>query len=113
MRTHDATCRRTSAPVSNGWAYVSPCHGTRAWPRLVSVVRSFGRALAAGLDFGLGRRAVRPRFGLHRFAGFKRLVDLEEVLDLEPLGLGHVVDIAQVRHPRGPRRHAEGLVVGA
>src|SRR5260370_37195300 len=92
MRTHDATCRRTSAPVSNGWAYVSPCHGTRAWQRPVSVVRSFGRALAAGLDFGLGRRAVRPRFGLARFAGLNPLVDPEEGLAPDPGELRPVGD---------------------
>jgi hypothetical protein len=77
------------------------------------VVRGFRLPLAAGFDLGLGGGAVRPGFGPDHLAGFEGLVDLEEVLDLEPVELGHVVDVAEVLHPRVVRRDGEHLVVGA
>src|SRR5260370_41895401 len=61
--------------------------GRRALGRLVSVVRTFGRALAAGLDLGLSGRAGRPGPRLGWFSGVQRLLDLEEVLGRVPCRL--------------------------
>jgi hypothetical protein len=77
------------------------------------VGQAFRLPLAAGFDLGFGGGAVRPGFGPHHFAGFEGLVDLEEVLDLEPVELGHVVDVPQMLHPRVLRRDGEHLVVSA
>src|SRR5579859_2530291 len=79
-------------------------------PSRLAVVAGFGEPLAAGLDLGFGGTAVRPRLGLHRLARLDRLVDLEEVLDLQPLELRHVVDVPQVLRPGIPGRHAQHLV---
>jgi len=50
---------------------------------------------------------------LDRFARLQVLVDLKEVLDLQPVELRHVVDVLQVRHPRVACGDAQHLVVGA
>src|SRR5690349_18926006 len=62
----------------------------------LAVLLRFGEALAAGLDLGFGGAPVGPGLGAHLLAGLYRLVDLEEVLDLQPLELGHVMDVTQV-----------------
>src|SRR5262245_5164139 len=68
----------------------------------------------------LGRDALRLRLRtpdpgrpLDGLAGFEVLVDLEEVLDLESIELGQMVDVAQVLLPRVLRGHAQHLVVAA
>src|SRR5579862_8257939 len=63
-------------------------------------------ALAGELDLGLGGRAVRPAGALDRLARLQVLVDLEEVLDLQSVELGNVVDVTQVLPPRVLRRDA-------
>src|SRR6266516_3744777 len=78
-----------------------------------TVLLRLAEALAAGLDLGLGGAPVRPRLGAYLLARLDRLVDLEEVLDLQALELGHVMDVPQVLHPGVGGRHAEHLVVGA
>ena len=70
-------------------------------------------ALARALNLGLGGRAAGPLRALDRLAGLQVLVDLKEVLDLQPVKLGHVVDVLQVRLPRVARGDAEDLVVRA
>src|SRR6266498_2889274 len=79
-----------------------------------------GRSLASiaqpapgRLDFGLGGGAADPGRALDAFARLKGLVDLEKVLDLEPVELRQVVDIAQVLLARVVRRDAQDLVVAA
>src|SRR5580692_2179076 len=70
-------------------------------------------ALARALDLGLRGRPAGPVRALDRLAGLEVLVDLEEVLDLQPVKLGHVVDVLQVGLPRIARGHAQNLVVPA
>jgi tetratricopeptide (TPR) repeat protein len=70
-------------------------------------------ALARALHLGLGGHAVGPVRALDRLAGLQVLVDLKEVLDLQPVKLGHVVDVLQVRLPRVTRGDAKDLVVRA
>lgn len=67
--------------------------------------------LARGLHLGLGRRPVGPLDAFHRLAGLQVLVDLEEVLDLQALEFGDVVDVFEVLHARIARRHAQDLGV--
>jgi hypothetical protein len=69
--------------------------------------------LPALLDLGLGRGPVRPRGALDRLAWLEFLVHLEEVLDLQPVELRHVMDVAQVLLPRVGGRHGQDLVVQA
>src|SRR5581483_5219202 len=64
-------------------------------------------ALLSGFDLGFRGLAVGPGLRLDRLAGLQVLVHLEEVLDLQPVELGHVVDVPQVRHPRVGGRHAQ------
>jgi tetratricopeptide (TPR) repeat protein len=70
-------------------------------------------ALARALDLGLRGRPVGPVRALDRLTGLEVLVDLEEVLDLQPVKLGDVVDVLQMRLPRVARGHAKDLVVRA
>ena len=56
-------------------------------------------------------RRGRPVRALDRLAGLQVLVDLEEVLDLQPVELGHVGDVLQMGHPRVARGYAKELVV--
>jgi tetratricopeptide (TPR) repeat protein len=70
-------------------------------------------ALARALDLGLRRRPAGPVRALDRLTGLEVLVDLEEMLDLQPVKLGDVVDVLQMRLPRVARRHAKDLVVRA
>jgi hypothetical protein len=70
-------------------------------------------ALARALHLGLGSHAAGPVRALDRLAGLQVLVDLKEVLDLQPVKLGHVVDVLQVRLPRVARGDAKDLVVRA
>ena len=72
-----------------------------------------GPALPGREDLGLGLGPADPGRALDRLAGLEVLVDLEEVLDLQPVVLRHVVDVAQVLPPRVGRGHAEDLVVAA
>src|ERR1700750_2054235 len=51
-----------------------------------------GQAPAAVLDLGQGCLAAYPLGCLHHLAGLQRLVDLEEVLDLQPVELGDILD---------------------
>jgi tetratricopeptide (TPR) repeat protein len=70
-------------------------------------------ALARALNLGLGGRAAGPVRALNRLAGLQVLVDLKEVLDLQPVKLGHVIDVLQMSLPRVARGDAKDLVVGA
>src|SRR4051794_3715763 len=65
-----------------------------------SVVALLGEPLARRLDLGLGLVATDPVGALDRLAGLQVLVDLEEVLDLQAVELGDVVDVTKVLHPR-------------
>jgi tetratricopeptide (TPR) repeat protein len=70
-------------------------------------------ALARALNLGLGGRPVGPVRALDGFAGLQVLVDLKEVLDLQPVKLGDIVNVLQVRLPRVARGDAKDLVVRA
>jgi tetratricopeptide (TPR) repeat protein len=70
-------------------------------------------ALAGALHLRLGAGAVRPVRALDGLARLQVLVDLEEVLDLQPVEFGDVVDVLQVLLPRVVRGDAEDLVVRA
>src|ERR1700727_231387 len=65
------------------------------------------------LDLGLGGGPVGPGGACDRLAGLEVLVDLEEVLDLQLVELGDVVDVAEVLPARVAGRDAEDLVVAA
>jgi hypothetical protein len=67
--------------------------------------------LARGLHLGLGGRAVNPLDAFHRLTGLQVLVDLEEVLDLQPFEFGNVVDVTQVFHARVASGHAQDFGV--
>src|SRR5947199_8509734 len=54
-----------------------------------------------------------PARALDALAGLEILVHLEEVLDLQPVELGHVVDVAQVLLAWVVGRYAQDLVVAA
>ena len=66
---------------------------------------------AFDLELGLG--AADPVGALDRLPGLELLVDGEEVLDLQPVELRQVVDVAHVLEPRVGRGHAQHLVVTA
>ena len=68
-------------------------------------------ALVGLLDLRLGGRAADPGRALDRLPGFEVFVDLEEVLDFQPVELGDVMDVAQVLVPRVLRRDAQQLLV--
>jgi hypothetical protein len=70
-------------------------------------------ALERRLDLGLRLGAAHPLGTLDGLARLQVLVDLEEVLDLQPVELRHVAHVAQVLQPRVGRRDAEHLVVSA
>ncbi|SIN25220.1 type VII secretion integral membrane protein EccD [Micromonospora cremea] len=71
------------------------------------------RPLVGGVDLGLGLGTADPGRALHRLAGLQVLVHLEEVLDLQPVELAQVVDVAQVLLAGVLVGHAEDLVVAA
>jgi hypothetical protein len=84
-----------------------------SWARIGDPGPRYREGLAGRLDLRLGRRTVRPPGALDRFAGLEFLVDLEEVLDLEPVEFGHVVDVLHMLPARIRRGHAKYLVVEA
>src|SRR5580693_1972249 len=65
------------------------------------------------LDLGLGVPAVGPGPSFDALARFQLLVDQEEVLDLQPVEVGQVVEVAQVFLAWVARGHAQDLVVAA
>jgi len=69
------------------------------------------KGLTAALDLRLGGRAARPLGGLHHLARLEILVNLEEMLDLQPLVLRHVMNVPQVFQPGICRWDAKDLVV--
>ena len=84
----------------------------RGVKRSASVVGG-NEPLERRVDLELGLGAADPVGALDGLAGLEVLVDLEEVLDLEAVELRHVVDVADVLHPRVAGRDAEDLVVAA
>ncbi|MPN07007.1 hypothetical protein SDC9_154266 [bioreactor metagenome] len=76
------------------------------------VVGALG-AVHRGADLGLGVVAGRPGGALDRLAGLEVLVDGEEVLDLQQLELGDVLEVLQVVAAVVGDRHAQHLVVAA
>ncbi len=64
-------------------------------------------------DFGLRGDAIGPGRVVDTLAWFQLLVDGEEVVDLEPVELGHVLEFAQLLEPRVAGRDADDLVVAA
>src|SRR5215472_5107549 len=71
------------------------------------------KTLSGLLDLGLGGRAAGPVGALNRLAGLKILVNLEEVLDLQPVKLRQVINLTQVLGAGVARGDAEDLVVGS
>jgi hypothetical protein len=69
--------------------------------------------LVGAHDLGLGLGAADPGGALHGLAGLELLVDLEEMLDLQAVVLGEVMDVAQVLGARVHGRDAQDLVVAA
>jgi hypothetical protein len=55
--------------------------------------------------------AAHPGGALHRLTRFEVLVNLEEVLDLEPVELGNVVDVPDVLDAWIPGWNTEHLVI--
>src|SRR3984957_2263900 len=76
-------------------------------------LRALPQALPRRLDLGLGGDAVGPRRVPHALPRLEFLVDGEEVVDLQPVELRNVLELAQVLLPRVAGRHADDLVVAA
>jgi D-alanyl-D-alanine carboxypeptidase/D-alanyl-D-alanine-endopeptidase (penicillin-binding protein 4) len=72
-----------------------------------------GKTLAAADDLSLGLVATDPGRTLNGLAGLEVLVRLEEVLNLEPLELRHVKDVAEVLAPDVRDGDAKHLLVRA
>src|SRR5262249_30340007 len=70
-------------------------------------------SLARLLDLGLRLGAPGPGRALDALSRLQILVDLEEVLDLQPVELRQMVDVTQVFLARILRGYAENLVVAA
>src|SRR3954449_3676275 len=85
-----------------------PC-GRRHLVRIVDVRGAQPRERRVHLVLGLG--AADPVGALDGLARLELLVDGEEVLDLQPVELRQVVDVAHVLEPRVGGGHAEHLVV--
>src|SRR5690606_27173588 len=90
-----------------------PEHGIWGCFRSVQSVALLLVALVGALDLLLRVDAAGPGGALHALARLQVLVDLEEVLDLQPVELGQVVDVPQVLLARVVRGHADDLVVAA
>src|SRR5665648_417355 len=89
------------------------CAATPAESLVLEVVPRVDRALAGRLDLRLRGGLVDPVGALDGLAGLQILVDLEEVLDLEPVELRHVVDVLAPGRALVAGGHAEHLVVAA
>ena len=68
-------------------------------------------AAPGGCHRGFGGGAVGPGRALDALARLELLIDEKEVLDLEPVEFGQVMQVAQVFLTRVVRGHAEDLVV--
>ena len=79
---------------------------------LVSVLRSC-EPLARDLDLFLGVHSTDPGRAFDGLAGLQVLVDLEEVLDFQPVELREVIDITEMVLAWVVRWHADDLVVAA
>jgi hypothetical protein len=71
------------------------------------------QAAQGGLDLGFGCGAVGPGRVPDALARLQRLVHGEEVVDLQPVELGYVLELAQVLLARVARGYADDLVVSA
>src|SRR6516164_10566310 len=71
------------------------------------------QALPGRFDLGFGGGAVGPGRALDALPRLQFLVDQEEVLDLHPVELRQVVQVAQVFLARVGGGHAQDLVVAA
>src|SRR5580693_9121187 len=76
-------------------------------------LRGLGQAAPGCLHLGLGVGAVGPGRAPDALARLERLVHGEEVVDLQPVELGYVLELAQVLLPRVAGGHADDLVVAA
>src|SRR5665647_3444078 len=87
--------------------------GGRDRPHSVRVQPGVDGALAGPHDLRLGLGATHPVSALDGLPGLEILVDLEEVLDLEPVELAHVVDVLPPARPLVAGRDTQDLVVAA
>src|SRR5690625_3143481 len=78
-----------------------------------AVVARLGGACDRGLDLCLGSRSIDPCGAFDGLPGFEVLVYLEEVLDLQLVELGYVVDVLVDVLARVTGRHAQHLVIAA
>src|SRR5580700_8856504 len=76
-------------------------------------LRGLPQAAPGCFDFVLGGGAVGPGRVPDALARLERLVHGEEVVDLQPVELGYVLELAQVLLPRVAGGHADDLVVAA
>src|SRR6201986_3340920 len=85
----------------------------RAPGRLAGSVPELAQSLPGCHDLGLGGDTVGPGGVADALAWFQLLVDGEEMMDLETVELGYVLEFAQVTLARVVGRHADDLVVAA
>src|SRR6266699_3489008 len=101
--------RRAALPRSAALPGLNGATSASAWPRLLGLPQ----AAPGRLHLGFGGGAVGPGRALDALARFQFLVDQEEVLDLQPVEFGQIVEVAQVFLAWVAGRHAENLVVAA